>query len=121
MCVLCGELVLNVHWTDQKAHDLEYGAAGGGEVQRNRRRDRIRRVQYANNILSFYGLNLADWNGSKYILSDKKGNQKIVGDLGEMWPEAQKACGRGLDPLDPALLEYLRAQDEHVHVHHDHE
>ena len=110
MCVLCGELIMNVHWTDQKAHDLEYGGNGAtGDVLRDRRRDRLRRVDYANMILSFYGLKLVDWNGIRYVLSDKKGTQKIIGDLGELWPEAQKLCGNKIDPLAPDLLAYLPA------------
>ena len=112
MCVLCGELVLNVHWTDRKAHDMEYGSRGGaGDVLRNVRRDRMRRASYANSILSFYGLKLAEWNGIKYVLSDKKGSQKIIDDLGGLWPEAQKLCHDRIDPLDPALLAYLSASN----------
>jgi len=103
---------MNVHWTDQKGHDMEYGGDGViGDVLRDRRRDRLKRADYANRILSFYGLKLADWNGIKYILSDKKGNQKVIGDLGELWPEAQKLCGNQIDPLDPGLLAYLPAQN----------
>jgi hypothetical protein len=117
MCVLCGELVLNVHWTDQGNHDLEYGNRGGaGNVLRDVRRDRLRRAGYANDILAFYGLKLADWNGIKYILSSKKGAQIIINSLGELWPEAQKLCGDRIDPLDPGLLAYLAASgEEHVH------
>jgi len=108
MCVLCGEIVMNVHWTDQKAHDREYGGEGvAGDILRDIRRDRLKRAGYANRILSYYGLKLADWNGIRYVLSDKKGNQKVIGDLGELWLEAQKLCGNRIDPLDPGLLSYL--------------
>ncbi|MDR3255339.1 MAG: hypothetical protein LBT31_07205 [Synergistaceae bacterium] len=109
MCILCGELVINVHWTDQKNHDREYGnIVVAGESQRDRVRDRLRRVSFVNRILSFYGLDLRDWGGSKYILSDKKGSSKVVNDLGDMWQEAQKLTDNRLDPLDPGLLSHLR-------------
>ena len=42
MCVLCGELVMNVHWTDQPIHDKEYSSTVVvGSTQRKRLRDRI--------------------------------------------------------------------------------
>jgi hypothetical protein len=108
MCVLCGELVLNVHWTDQPIHDREFSkTVVVGELQRDRMRDRLRRVYYTNRILSFHGLTLRDWNGSKYLLSDRKGSQVVVNDLGDMWPAAQKMTNNRLDPLDPELLEFL--------------
>jgi hypothetical protein len=105
-------LITHVHWTDQKAHDREYAGSKtvvAGEFQRERMRDRLRRVGYANKILSFYGLSMKDWNGSKYTLSDRKGTQKVINDLGELWPEARKMAGRRIDPLDPGLLNYLSA------------
>jgi hypothetical protein len=108
MCILCGELVLNVHWTDQPTHDKEFSKRiVVGELQRDRMRDRLRRTRYVNSILSFYGLEFRDWNGSKYLLTDKKGNQKVIHDLGDLWPEAQKMSNNCLDPLDPKLLAYM--------------
>ncbi|GHV28663.1 hypothetical protein FACS1894167_06300 [Synergistales bacterium] len=107
MCILCGEIMINIHWTDQKLHDSEYG--GGKSFTGGFRRDRLRRVNYVNHILSFYGLNLKDWNGSKYILSDKKGVQKLVDNFGDMWPEAQNMCGGRIDPLDSNLLAHMNS------------
>jgi len=108
VCILCGELVMHVHWTDQASHDREYSnTVVSGELQRDRLRGRMHRVRYVNAVLSFYGLSFKDWQGSKYLLSDKKGQQKVVNDLGDMWPEAQKMAGKGIDPLDPALLDWL--------------
>lgn len=108
MCVLCGELVMKVHWTDQKTHNQEFGSTVVvGESQRNRMRSRLKRVYFANQILSYYGLQLNDWNGSKYILRDKKGNSIVVQDLGDMWPAAEKLAHCKLDPLDHGLLDEL--------------
>ena len=68
---------------------------------------RIKRVAVANKILAYYGLKLQDWNGSKYVLSDKKGVSNVVNSLGDMWQTASKMCHRTLDPLDPAFLQTL--------------
>ena len=110
MCVLCGELIMNVHWTDQPLHDSEYRRKTrivAGEGQRTRRRMRIKRVAVANKILSYYGLKLQDWNGSKYILSDKKGVSNVVSSLGDMWKTASDMCRKTPDPLDPDFLQAL--------------
>ena len=110
MCLLCGEFVPGAHWTDRYVEDRarDRGADDGGYT-RERRRDRAHRASLANEVLKHYGLRVKDWGGSKYVLSDGKGNSELVGDLGSLWPAATKLAGRPLDPLDPALGERLRA------------
>lgn len=111
MCVLCGELIMNVHWTDRPFHDAEYGQRErivAGEGQRDRRRMRMRRVTVADKVLGYYGLSIRDWNGSKYVIADKKGNSRIVNDLGDMWKNASDLCHRVLDPLDRDFLQAIR-------------
>jgi hypothetical protein len=104
---------MHVHWTDQESHDKEYGnRIISGELQRDRMRDRLRRVNYVNNVLTFYGLRLNDWSGSKYILFDKKGNQEIINDLGDLWPKAEKMSSKPIDPLDPKLLVHLQTHGD---------
>ena len=79
MCVLCGELIMHVHWTDQPAHDVEFKrTVTAGEGQRDRMRLRLKRVRLSDKILGYYGLSIRDWCGSRYMLADKKGNSKIV-------------------------------------------
>lgn len=113
MCVLCGELVMHVHWTDQPTHDNEYkSTVVAGESQRERMRARLRRVKIAGKILDCYGLKIRDWNGSRYVLSDKKGGRQVVYDLGDMWVKAEGMAGRKLDPLDPDFLERLKQTSE---------
>ena len=108
MCVLCGEFVAQPHWTDRHVEDAARSSeADLGDYHRDRRRDRIRRVDLANEVLGHYGLRVSDWNGSKYLLRDLKGRQELVQDLGAMWPAVAKLSGRAPDPLDPALLETL--------------
>ncbi len=98
------------HWTDRYVEDRARAAGPGvdpTEYQRDRRRDRSHRAAVTNEVLGYYGLRVKDWAGSKYLLSDGKGNTEIVQDLGSLWPAAERILGRPLDPLDPALRERM--------------
>lgn len=111
MCILCGEMIMNVHWTDQPLHDKTYRLKKvivSGELQRDRRRLRLRRVSIANKILQYYGLKVNDWNGSRYMLFDKKGMSRVIYDLGGMWQAASDMCHKMVDPLDPEFLKSLK-------------
>jgi hypothetical protein len=111
MCVLCGEALTQIHWTDRRPDERTIvSMLAGDDFQRSRMRDRLHVVRLANRILCHYGLRLDDWNGSRYVLSDKKGSSIIVQDLGGLWPAAEKLIHRPLDPLDPSLLEALLSQ-----------
>ncbi|TCS72825.1 hypothetical protein [Effusibacillus lacus] len=108
MCVLCGESVMKIHWTDRKqGHDGSNPIAVAGGQQRARQRDRLHRIRLTNRILRYYSLSVEDWSGSKFILRDKKGRSAVIQDLGELWPAAEKMAGRPLNPLDPSFLSYL--------------
>jgi len=115
MCVLCGQdFVAQAHWTDRHVEDRARASGPGGDpgdYQRDRRRDRDRRVVLTNEILRHYGLRVEDWGASKYVLRDRKGRSELVQDLGSLWPAAAKLAGRPPDPLDPALCEALSAAD----------
>jgi hypothetical protein len=90
MCVLCGVL-LNDHWAEQE----------GG------RRGRVFRGRLLNRVLAVYGLSLDDWSGRVWVLRDRKGRTAVVDNLGAVWVEAERLCGRPLDPLDPDLVAAL--------------
>ncbi|MFD2245336.1 hypothetical protein [Pontibacter ruber] len=106
MCVLCTGAILQVHWTDRRTAE---GAAVPGEDQlRFYRRGRLHRAGLANKILCHYGLKVEDWNGSKFVLSDRKGRQEIIEDLGGLWPAAEKLVGYKLNPLDSVLIGKLK-------------
>lgn len=110
VCVLCGEMIMTVHWTDQPVHDMNYRSRTrivAGERQRERMRLRLRRVAIANKILGYYGLTLKEWNGSRYMLCDKKGTSKVIYDLGGMWKAVSDMAHKEPDPLDPAFLSFL--------------
>ena len=106
MCILCGEFVTRIHWTEKHAEDRARASIDAGakdENRRNRRRERTRRAAITNEVLRHYGLKVSDWGGTKYVLRDGKGRSELVRDLGSLWPAAQRLAGRPLDPLDPAL------------------
>ena len=104
MCVLCGEFVMNVHWTDTTSLDANSNVIVGSHMQNSRQRDRITRERLANQILQTKHLKLEDWSGSKYILRDRKGSSTIIQDMGALWPAVEKMLGYKLDPLDAEFL-----------------
>lgn len=105
MCVLCGDLTTDVHWTDQNdRHDEGNIRVVGDDRQRLYQRIRLERVRIIDRILSIYGLHISDWHGVKYIISDMKGNSEIVNHLGEIWVTCDMMLSRTLDPLDPIFL-----------------
>lgn len=112
MCVLCGESLTHLHWTDESRHASHSGGGQGGDSQGALRRERLRRVEASNSLLGFHGLKLKATPGREYQLSDLKGRSSLVSDLGELWPEAERLCGSPVDPLDPGLLRSLEASPE---------
>ena len=70
MCVLCGESLTHLHWTDESRHASEVGGGNNGDQQGALRRERMRRASAANTLLGFYGLKLARTPGREYLLSD---------------------------------------------------
>lgn len=113
MCILCGELVSSFHWSDigfgNEANLAEQKSMiGVNENARERKRARLKRVKLLNEILCFYGLKISDWQGSKFVLNDKKGQSVIVNDLGDLWDKARDLAKKDIDALDSALLRFLR-------------
>ena len=102
MCGLCGVLGAS-HWTDSHATP---GAFAEGQA-RTRRHERLYRIQLANRVLAHYGLQLADFQGTCFVLSNKTGRSEIVDDLMAVWPAAAQMIGRVPDPLDPDLVDRL--------------
>ncbi|WRA84692.1 hypothetical protein FE339_04930 [Helicobacter pylori] len=123
MCVLCGELISSFHWTD--GSDENYGSdenlkepnalISANENARERKRARLKRVGLLNQILAFYGLKINDWQGTKFVLCDKKGQSVIVNDLGDLWGKAQNLAKKKMDALDSNLLAFLNQQTHATH------
>jgi len=105
MCVLCGELAGEVHWTERSMHSTsEEGASS--EVRR--RQARFRRTRVVNRILGVYGLSIhQDLSGTQFVVSDAKGAQELARDLDQVWVAADRLAHTTVDPLDRRLLDRL--------------
>ncbi|MGN8374459.1 hypothetical protein ACR9JR_02150 [Helicobacter pylori] len=125
MCVLCGELISSFHWSGENYgsdsceidENLKEPNAliSANENARERKRARLKRVRLLNQILAFYGLKINDWQGTKFVLCDKKGQSVIVNDLGDLWGKAQKLAKKEMDALDSNLLAFLNQQTHATH------
>ncbi len=113
MCILCGELVSSFHWSDVNFKEQKAFVVVS-ENAKERKRARLKRVKLLNEILCFYGLKIEDWQGSKFVLSDKKGQSVIVNDLGDLWDKARNLAKRDIDALDKNLLEFLRQKNNNA-------
>ncbi|GAA8997336.1 hypothetical protein HpHA109_01410 [Helicobacter pylori] len=128
MCVLCGELIRSFHWTDgtdgtdgSGSYENDENLKGQNalvsvnENARERKRVRLKRARLLNQILVFYGLKMDDWQGTKFVLHDKKGQSVIVNDLGDLWDKAQKLAKKEMDALDSHLLAFLNQNTNAIH------
>ncbi len=125
MCVLCGELISSFHWSDENYGSDSYGInenlrepnalISANENARERKRARLKRVGLLNQILAFYGLKIGDWQGTKFVLCDKKGQSVIVNDLGDLWDKAQNLAKKKMDALDSNLLAFLNQNTNAIH------
>ncbi|GAA8644602.1 hypothetical protein KYTH83_03750 [Helicobacter pylori] len=124
MCVLCGELISSFHWTDGSDGSGSYenenlkgqnALISANENARERKRARLKRVRLLNQILAFYGLKINDWQGTKFVLCDKKGQSVMVNDLGDLWDKAQNLAKKEMDALDSNLLAFLNQNTNAIH------
>ncbi|WP_120930080.1 hypothetical protein [Helicobacter pylori] len=124
MCVLCGELISSFHWTDGTDGSGSYenenlkgqnALISTNENAKERKRARLKRVRLLNQILAFYGLKINDWQGTKFVLCDKKGQSVIVNDLGDLWDKAQNLAKKEMDALDSHLLAFLNQNTNAIH------
>jgi hypothetical protein len=107
MCVLCGQMFTEIHWSERLL-DPEMVSRGASETIR--RQSRFARTRLLCKVMAHYGLDVRDdWSAMNYTVSNRKGTQQVVGSVAELWPAAAKMAGRTLDPLDFALLRRLRA------------
>lgn len=110
MCVLCGQLFTEIHWSERL---LDPAHVSQGEGETERRRSRHVRTRLIRDVLAHYRLDVQDdLSAMNYVLDNRKGVRHVVASLAELWPAAMRMAGRPLDPLDDALLEHLR----HRHV-----
>jgi hypothetical protein len=106
MCSLCGVLGANEHWTDAVARPGIY--TRNAEIV-DRRRERANRVRVANQILAPFGMRLADWQGTSFVISSRTGKTEMITDLGHLWQAAERLSGKTCDPLDSAVIASVEA------------
>ena len=107
MCGLCGLFAGERHWTERAASPAIFGGSDHGRSDRARvtpARERQERVRLVNRVLDPFGLVLAEWAASSYVLRTKTGRSEMVPDLGTLWPAAERLLGCPCDPLDPDFL-----------------
>jgi hypothetical protein len=101
MCALCGILGGAEHWTDAVARP---GVFTHNTDAASRRRERSRQVAAANRVLRHYRVNLADWQGTAFVVSTATGKTEIVDNLGHLWTAVERLIGKPCDPLDAELI-----------------
>jgi len=105
VCVLCGQLVTDLHWTETRFDADAVGSAAG---ETPRRRQRFARARLLDRVLRHYGLGVHDdWSATSYVVASRKGASELVQHLGQVWPVAERLAGRRLDPLEEGLLREL--------------
>ena len=57
-----------------------------------------------NRVLRPLSLEVEDWLGTTYVLRAPGGGSVLCSDLATLFAEAERLCGRKLDPLDGELL-----------------
>lgn len=102
MCMACGQMFMNIHWSDTQITD-----SAGFVDQGLLLRARLAKVKFTNEILNFYGLRVNSRAGGGYTVSTRTGRSLLCRDFGDLWPKAQSLTGKIVDPLDPALIAYL--------------
>ena len=107
MCALCGVLGGMEHWTDAVARP---GVFTRNTDAASRLRERMNRVAAANRVLSCYRINLADWQGSAFVLSTATGKTEIVDNFAHLWMAAERLLGRSCDPLDENLIALMERE-----------
>jgi hypothetical protein len=108
VCSLCGVLGSAEHWADAAVR-ASVNSRNADPVAR--RRERARRVRIANVVLAQFGMSVADWQGSAFLLSTRTGKTEIIADLGHLWPAAERLSSRLCDPLALPLIEHLEQRD----------
>jgi hypothetical protein len=70
----------------------------------------MKRVRAANRVLTHFRMNLADWQGSAFVLSTATGKTEIVDNLAHLWMAAEQLLGRPCDPLDAELIALMERE-----------
>ena len=105
MCGLCGIL----------AGAPRGGAEGAlfdavGDAPR-RHRERRARVRLLNRIVRHYGVRIADFAGTAFVVSNRTGRTELAASVSALWSAVERLSGDRCDPLDPGLLAAIARDD----------
>ncbi len=103
MCGLCGVLGIDEHWSDTLERQEH-----SDDLRIQRRRDKTRRIALANRFLGHYGVKLINVAGGGYKLSTRTGRMVLLPHLAGFCTHVEALCGHRLDPLDDALIAYMK-------------
>lgn len=103
MCSLCAALGGSRSWTD--AAGKAVFAQGGRAI--TTRDERGRRVALLNSVLGYYGLQVSDWGGNSYVMTNAAGQSANMYSLGGIWADADRLASQPCDPLDEELIARL--------------
>ena len=109
MCAFCAVFAGIPHWTETGTDAAEGERTSGG---RDWRLQRLKRVKLINRILAFYGCKLDDWMAESYQVHSLQGRTEIVSALPQIWMTVEAIAKKPADPLDAALLAFLKARTE---------
>jgi len=61
-------------------------------------------------VLSFRRIKLAEWQGTSFVVSNATGASSVFESFSHLWPEAEALAGREIDPLDDAVIDWVKEQ-----------
>ena len=83
MCVLCGRMFGEIHWSERQLDPVQVSHGSGETSSRQERHARIRLLR---KVLAQYGLEVGDdWSVTNFIVGNRKGDQRLVAAMGELW------------------------------------
>ena len=106
MCAFCAVFVGIPHWTEIGTNAGEAERVTGGH---DWRLDRAYRIKLVNSVIGYFGCKVEDWMADKYIVRSQRGTTEIVDYLPQVWKVVETISHKPVDPLDPDLLDALRA------------
>ena len=106
MCGLCGMLAGAARGGAEGAF---FDVAGDAPA---RHRERGARVRLLNRIARHYGVKIADFAGTAFVVSNRTGRTELAGSVAALWPAVERLSGSRCDPFDPGLLAAIARDDE---------
>ena len=98
MCLLCGSLINNEHWS-VRMKDVP-----------SRKAERRIQIQFINQILKHYGARIQQLGSYGYLLTGSNRSSQLIEDLSRLWLDVENIAGVKCDPLDPKLIDMMSSE-----------